>query len=241
MGTRALVLTSGGLDSAVCLGHAVHRFGNENVVALNMYYGQKHDIEIENAQKLAAYYAVQLIELDLSKIMQYSDCTLLQGRGEMTHKSYAEQIAENGEGVVDTYVPFRNGLFLSAAGSIALSKKCDVIYYGAHSDDAAGNAYPDCSQEFYDAMSKALYTGSGDALELKAPLIQFNKAEVVALGLTLKVPFELTHSCYEGVPGGCGTCATCIDRRQAFISNGIVDPTIDRAQALVDAYKNKTK
>ena len=128
---------------------------------------------------------------------------------------------------VSTYVPFRNGLFISTAASVALSKGCSVIYYGAHSDDAAGSAYPDCSDEFNNAMADAVYIGSGKQLEIKAPFVNLTKADIVKEGLRLKVPYELTWSCYEGGDKPCGKCGTCIDRAKAFEKNGVKDPALN--------------
>ena len=138
-----------------------------------------------------------------------------------------QQIENDGK-PVSTYVPFRNGLFLSCAASIALSKECEIIYYGAHSDDVAGDAYPDCSTAFNDAINKAIYEGSGRQLRVEAPFLNLNKADVVKKGLELEVPFELTWSCYEGGEKPCGACATCIDRAKAFELNGVEDPAIKR-------------
>ena len=155
---KAMVLCSGGVDSTTCLGIAVDKYGAENVVALSIYYGQRHTKEIESADKVTEYYGVEHISLDLEKIFQYSDCSLLaHSDKEIPEESYAEQIKKTNGSPVSTYVPFRNGLFLSSAASIALSKGCEVIYYGAHSDDAAGSAYPDCSDEFNKAMNEAIY------------------------------------------------------------------------------------
>lgn len=157
---KAMVLCSGGVDSTTCLGIAVDKYGAENVVALSIYYGQRHTKEIESADKVTEYYGVEHISLDLEKIFQYSDCSLLaHSDKEIPEESYAEQIKKTNGSPVSTYVPFRNGLFLSSAASIALSKGCEVIYYGAHSDDAAGSAYPDCSDEFNKAMNEAIYLG----------------------------------------------------------------------------------
>ena len=166
--------------------------------------------------------------MDLTKIFQYSDCSLLKHSDEaIPEKSYAEQIEETkGDTPVSTYVPFRNGLFLSSAASIAISKECNVIYYGAHSDDAAGFAYPDCSQDFVDYMNKAIYEGSGHQLKLEAPFATFTKKDIVRMGIELKVPYELTWSCYEGNDKPCGKCGTCIDRQAAFEANGITDPVL---------------
>lgn len=225
---KALVLFSGGVDSTTCLGLAIDKYGAENVTALSIYYGQKHSKELEAAEKIAAHYGVSLRTLDLALIFADSDCALLKGsESEIPKESYANQLAGTDGGTVSTYVPFRNGLFLSSAASIALSLGCGVIYYGAHSDDAAGNAYPDCSTEFNEAMSRAIYLGSGNALEIKAPFVGLTKAQVIREGLRIGVPYELTWSCYEGSEKPCGVCGTCRDRQSAFEANGVADPALN--------------
>ncbi len=224
---KALVLSSGGLDSTTCLGLAVDKFGKDNVIALSISYGQKHAKEIEASIRVAEYYGVEHLFLDLAKIFQYSDCSLLtHSDQEIPEESYASQLEKTDGRPVSTYVPFRNGLFLSSAASIALSKECGVIYYGAHADDAAGSAYPDCSEAFNDAMNQAVWLGSGEQLKIEAPFVRMTKADVVALGLKLGVPYELTWSCYEGGEEPCGKCGTCIDRAAAFEANGIADPAL---------------
>ncbi len=225
---RALVLLSGGVDSSTCLGVAVDKYGSENVVALSISYGQKHTKEIEAAKNIAGHYGVEIMFLDLAKIFSYSDCSLFEHSDkEIPKESYAKQIEKSNGKPVSTYVPFRNGLFLSSAASIALSKECNLIYYGAHSDDSAGNAYPDCSEEFNNAMNKAIYIGSGNQLEIVAPFVLWTKEKVVKKGLELGVPYELTWSCYEGEDKPCGNCGTCIDRKAAFENNGVSDPIYD--------------
>lgn len=225
---RALVLSSGGVDSTTCLALAIEKYGRENVTALSITYGQLHSKEIEAAEKIADFYQVEFLTLDLAPIFQYdTKCTLLQGSdGEIPMESYAEQLKKTEGKPVSTYVPFRNGLFLSTAASIALSKDCSVIYYGAHSDDAAGSAYPDCSDAFNRAMREAIYLGSGSQLTIEAPFVNSTKADVVREGLRLGVPYELTWSCYEGGESPCGHCGTCLDRAAAFAANGIDDPAI---------------
>ncbi len=241
---KALVLTSGGLDSSTALALAVREYGKENVTALSVFYGQKHEKEIAAARAVSEYYGVEQLFLDLSTIFQYSDCSLLQhSDAAIPQESYADQLkhaaaenragkgAENGAGngaekPVSTYVPFRNGLFLSSAASIALSRDCGVIYYGAHADDAAGAVYPDCSPAFNEAMNTAIYEGSGKQLRIEAPFVKMNKAGIVRLGLELGVPYELTWSCYEGGEKPCGKCGTCIDRVRAFEANGVPDPAL---------------
>ena len=226
---RALVLSSGGVDSTTCLGLAIEKYGKENVTALSITYGQKHDKEVEAAEAVARYYGVELITLDLAKIFQYdTKCTLLQGCAEkIPEESYADQLKKTDGKPVSTYVPFRNGLFLSSAASIALSKDCAVIYYGAHSDDAAGNAYPDCSDAFNEAMKSAIELGSGNQLTIEAPFVKWTKKDVVREGLRLHVPYELTWSCYEGGDKPCGKCGTCLDRAAAFAANGVKDPALE--------------
>lgn len=224
---KILVLSSGGVDSTTCLAMAVKEAGKENVIALSVYYGQKHDKELQSARAVAEYYGVQRLELDLSLIFSGSNCSLLkQSTEDIPTDSYAEQLSASDEGLVSTYVPFRNGLFLSAAASMALSHGCDKIVYGAHADDAAGAAYPDCSLQFVEAMSRSIFEGTGGTLRLETPFVSLNKSDVVRKGLELGVPYELTWSCYEGGDAPCGVCGTCIDRIAAFAANGIPDPLL---------------
>lgn len=224
---KALVLFSGGVDSSTCLAMAVDKYGAENVIALSVYYGQKHDKEIKCSEKIAKYYGVKFRTLDLALLFADSDCSLLSGsKNDIPKGTYAEQLEKTDGKPVSTYVPFRNGLFLASAASIALSHGCEVIYYGAHSDDAAGNAYPDCSDAFNQAMNQAIYLGSGNQLRIAAPFVNQTKAQVVKTGLELQVPYEYTWSCYEGGERPCGTCGTCRDRIKAFEANGVTDPLI---------------
>lgn len=224
---RVLVLFSGGVDSTTALALAINQYGHENVVALSISYGQKHDKEIQAANQIAKYYQVEHIFLDLAKIFEYSDCSLLNHSSkEIPHETYAKQLSKTDGKPVTTYVPFRNGLFLSSAASIALSKNCNLIYYGAHKDDAAGNAYPDCSEIFNNAMNQAIYEGSGHQLQIEAPFVNNSKADIVKIGLDLNVPYHLTWSCYEGNDKPCGKCGTCLDRQEAFLKNGVIDPLL---------------
>lgn len=229
---RAIVLSSGGVDSTTCVSIAVSEVGKENVTTVSVFYGQRHSKELACADRVAQYYGVDHRVIDLSKtgIMDDSKCPLLsQSNEQVPEHSYAEQIAQNGEGMVTTYVPFRNGLMLSAIAALAMAKYPDDevdIYLGAHADDAAGNAYADCSQAFTDAMEQAISLGTYGKVHLKAPLVALNKAQVVGLGIKLGTPYELTWSCYNGGDRPCGKCGTCIDRANAFAANGISDPAL---------------
>ena len=222
---KAVVLLSGGLDSSTCLAVALKKHPAKDVLAVNMYYGQRHDREMQSARNIARYYKVELMELDLSVIFSRSDCSLLKtSKNAIPEGSYAEQQKNDPGKPVSTYVPFRNGLMLSAAASIAVSVGASEIYYGAHADDAAGNAYPDCTPEFTAAINRAIIFGTDGQVEVIAPFIEKTKADIVCEGTMLGVPYDLTWSCYEGGEHPCGKCGTCIDRQKAFEANGLKDP-----------------
>lgn len=230
MSKRAVVLSSGGLDSTVCVAEAVEKYGKENVSTVSVIYGQKHIKELFCAKDIADYYNVKHYELDLSSIFKYSDNPLLMNSNKVVEKgSYSEQQKNAKDGIVSTYVPFRNGTMLSAVSSFAMSIYPDdeiEVYLGNHADDAAGNAYPDCSLQFIEFMAGAIYIGTGTRVSLKSPFVQMTKADIVKRGLELNVPFEKTWSCYEGGLVPCGKCGTCIDRAEAFKANGIEDPLL---------------
>ena len=224
---KVLVLVSGGVDSTTCLGVAVNKYGKANVIALSIYYGQKHKKEVEHARAVTQYYGVELILFDLSSLFKFSNCTLLEhSTSSIPEESYEKQLTKANGLPVSTYVPFRNGLFISSAASIALSRGCNLIYYGAHRNDASGSIYPDCSTEFQRAMNKAIYIGSGNQVKVEAPFVNISKSDVIKIGLELNVPYELTWSCYEGGKLPCQKCATCIERKSAFEDNGVIDPAL---------------
>ena len=227
---RAIILSSGGVDSTTCISVAVDKLGRENVATASIFYGQKHEKELECARKVAQFYNLKHYEFNLAQVLQYSNCPLLaKSTKEIEHASYEEQVREN-SGKVATYVPFRNGLMLSVAASLAESifeNEETGIYIGAHADDAAGNAYADCSEEFLKSMNDAIMIGTYEKVKLVFPFANTNKAGVVATGLKLKTPYELTWSCYEGGEKPCGTCGTCIDRQKAFEENGVKDPALE--------------
>lgn len=223
---KALVLSSGGIDSTTCISMAIDNLGKDNVATVSVYYGQKHKKELACAEKIAAYYGIPHYVLNLSEVMKYSNCSLLEGSTqEIKNESYEKQIQE--DGIVNSYVPFRNGLMLSSVASLAMSlfpeEEVD-IYLGIHADDAAGNAYADCSYDFAEAMHNAIKIGTYGKVNTVAPLVHKNKAEVVRIGLLLKAPYRLTTSCYRGGEKACGKCATCIDRLRAFELNEVEDP-----------------
>lgn len=222
---KVVVLLSGGIDSSTLLAAAVSENGAHNVVALSLFYGQKHEREILSARKIAEHYCVQHIEKDITDVFTFSNSALLgKSTEEVPDGSYADDSTHEADGMSKTYVPYRNGLFLSYAAAIAYSIGAGEVYYGAHADDAAGNAYPDCSTDFYEAQNKAIFEGTGRKVSMVAPLIDMFKKDVVEWGLELSVPYAKTWSCYNGGDKACGTCGTCVDRRISFIANGKRDP-----------------
>jgi 7-cyano-7-deazaguanine synthase len=220
---KSLVLLSGGVDSTTALAEAVSAYGAENTAALVIFYGQKHKKEIEAAERIAEYYGVTCRKIDVSSVFEGISCPLLSGGGEIPHESYGKQLEKTNGAPVSTYVPFRNGLFISVAAAAAIGERCEHLVYGGHADDSAGNAYPDTSPAFNKAMNQAVFAGSGNALKLYAPFEHMNKAAIVKRGIELGVPYDMTWSCYEGGDTPCGVCGTCIDRKKAFEANGITD------------------
>ena len=225
---KAVVLSSGGLDSTTCLGIAVNKFGSENVVTVSIFYGQRHARELESARKVADFYKVSHYEFDAAAIMKFSNSALLNSSTENLEKnSYGEQVKKNPR--IATYVPFRNGLMIAMAASFAdglFSGEDTEIFVGVHQDDAAVNAYADCSEKFISAIGEAVNVGTYGKIKVVAPFVGKTKADVVKIGLDLKVPYELTWSCYERGEVPCGKCATCIDRAKAFELNGVSDPAL---------------
>ena len=220
---KALVLLSGGLDSSTCLTMAVNEFGADNVIAVTMFYGQKHEIEIAAAEQVC-----KLCKVGKHKIIQLPDIfkgygsTLMDDDKPNPELSYED--INDSYGVSPTYVPFRNGNLLSVATALALQEGASVIFYGAHAEDALNWAYPDCTAEFNGAMANAIYVGSYHQVRLVTPLQWCTKADVVRIANEIDAPLASTYSCYNGREKHCGTCPTCVGRIKAFKANGMIDP-----------------
>ena len=227
---KAVVLSSGGLDSTTCLGIAVDKYGSDNVSTILIYYGQRHAKELDCAKMVARYYGVSHYEFDIANVLKFSDSELLmKSKNSPAQSSYADQMRKSGSNKIGTYVPFRNGLMLSVAASFADSIYKDdeiELYIGVHKDDAIISAYADCSASFINAMASAISIGTYGRIHLIAPFMDNDKKEVVRIGLDLKVPYHLTWSCYAGGQKPCGKCATCIDREKAFAANKVKDPLL---------------
>ncbi len=223
-GRRAVVLLSGGLDSATAL--AVARAEGFDCYALSFDYGQRHRRELESAGRVAVAQGAKehlVLHLDLRAIggsALTADIPVPRGRSD-------EAI---GIGIPVTYVPARNTIFLSHALAWAEVLECADIFIGVNSLDYSG--YPDCRPEYVEAFERManLATKAGvegrSRLHIHTPLIQLSKAEIVKRGAELGVDFGLTWSCYEPEPDGraCGLCDSCRLRRKGFSEAGVRDP-----------------
>lgn len=221
---KVLVLFSGGLDSTVALYDAIAQYGKENVAALSLYYGQRHQCELDAADAVARHLCIKRIEKRIPQIFaDMPDCSLLYG-ADTTIKdgTYEEQLKE--DGVVNTFVPYRNAVFISIAAAMAYAAGYSRVHIAVHKDDN-NVAYPDCSKEFIRYQAGAVWEGTGHKVLLDAPFVDMTKADIVRAGLNIgmtKEDFDRTYSCYRGVPGGCGTCATCLDRQKALSAHGLL-------------------
>lgn len=222
MTTKAYVLMSGGIDSTTCFHLALRDFPNA-VTGVSINYGQRHRKEIDYAARNCMMNKADHRVLNLSGIVPRT--MLTDPEAKVPDISYQDI-----KGVSPTYVPFRNGLMLSALTSFVdgqLPKDGSaVIYFGAHAEDAANFAYPDCTGAFAGAMSAAIFIGSYWRIQLVVPLQFLTKAEIIQLGQSLKVNWQDTWSCYKGEDFHCGTCPTCRARRDGFAKAHVDDPTI---------------
>ncbi len=215
--TLGIVLLSGGLDSATVLGIADHEM--ERVSALTFVYGQKADKEVECAKRLAEHYGVEehiVLSIPLADVTRSS---LLKGGEEIPF--------EESEVIPSTYVPARNIILLSYALSYAEAIDADSIYIGANAVDFSG--YPDCRPEFYEAFQKVVNEGTrkcveGDSINIRVPLQNMSKKEIIKKADELEVPLELTWSCYRDGNKACGKCDSCRLRLKGFKKAGLQDP-----------------
>ena len=213
----SIVLLSGGLDSATLLAKLVAE--NRRVLALGVNYGQRHSREIEAARAIAAHYGVEYRLADLRAVSAFF------GKISLTDASVpVYEGAYNEAGMKTTVVPARNLLLVSLATSWAIAEKCDTVAYAAHGGDHA--IYPDCREEFAEKLDAVVRISDWHPVRLERPFVGMSKAEIVALGARLGVPFALTWSCYNGGERHCGKCSTCVERAAAFREAGVPDPTL---------------
>lgn len=220
MRNKAVVLLSGGLDSATAL--YIAKSAGYECRCLIFDYGQRHRKEIASAKRLAqrANCKWQIVKISLP----WKGSALLEKKTRVPEYKKRSVIPS-------TYVPGRNIIFLSFALSFAEASGACAIYIGAHAQDYSG--YPDCRPEFFLAYEKMAACGTKTgvekkAIKIKVPLINKTKAQIIRIGSRLGVPFELTRSCYREGNSPCGKCDSCYFRAKGFLEAGLKDPLMKR-------------
>ncbi len=216
---RSVVCLSGGMDSAVCAALASRDY---DAYALHFSYGQRtQGREFDSARRVAeALSFCGFLHLDIDVFRRIGGSALTDSSIAVPKAPEHEPI---GESVPVTYVPFRNAHFLAAAVSWAEVLGARSIFIGAVEQDSSG--YPDCRPAYYQAFQQLIRTGTREGdIEILTPLIHLKKSQIVALGLELGAPFNLTWSCYSGEDQACGECDSCVLRLRAFDQAGTIDP-----------------
>jgi 7-cyano-7-deazaguanine synthase len=212
---RAVLLLSGGMDSTTLLWWMnAQNISQIHTVAID--YGQRHRIELESSAKLsqvAGAASHRVLKLDLTQI----------GGNPLTDANRDVPVAADNQ-QINTVVPYRNMLFVTLATAWAETEGINNLYLSPVKDDYA--AYRDCRRDFYDALEGALSLGATreSNVYIHTPFVDKWKAGVVALGLKLDVPYQHTHTCYEGIRPACGICDACSERLEAFHANNATDP-----------------
>ena len=217
---RAVVCLSGGMDSCVCAALAAREY---EAYALHCGYGQRtENREMQAAQAVANALGFRdFLRLRLDLFRRIGGSALTDASIDVP-EAPADRTAIGAE-IPVTYVPFRNAHFLSAAVSWAEVLGAKTIFIGAVEQDSSG--YPDCRPAYYEAFQELIRRGTRDGdIIVKTPLIHMHKREIVALGLELAAPLELTWSCYSGSEAACGVCESCVLRLRAFEQAGAKDP-----------------
>ena len=213
---KVVVLCSGGMDSVTALHWA--RREHDVRAAVSFDYGAKHNHrEIPFAREHAAALGVPHEVIALAFVERLFASDLLKSGGAVPDGHYEEKVMKQ------TVVPFRNAIMLSIACGFAESAGAEGLVIAAHGGDHA--IYPDCREEFMRAMGDAMRLGTYAGVNLLRPFIALNKAQIAAEGARLRVDYARTWSCYKGGAVHCGTCGTCVERREAFLQAGLPDPT----------------
>jgi len=213
----AVCIISGGMDSA--LSATIAKSSGYDIIGVHFNYGQRtQDRELESFRGVIRELGViKDYEIDLDFFSQI-------GASALTDSSISVPIGGLEDGVPVTYVPFRNGIFLSIASAIAEKHSASAIYIGVVEEDSSG--YPDCRASYISSMQNAINLGTKDEtkIEIKMPLVDMKKSQIVEKSIDLKVPLELTWSCYQSEDRACGVCDSCRLRLNGFKEAGAKDP-----------------
>ena len=220
---KKAIILSGGLDSTTLLYDLVNKYGSKNIIAFSFNYGSRHNkFELAKAKATCEKLGVEQKEFSLKEIFNNFKSALLahEDSEEIPSGHYEDK------NMFKTVVPFRNGILLSIAVGLAESLNIKEVYYGAHSGDHS--IYPDCREDFLEAICRASEKGTYIKVKIKAPYLKMNKISILKKGLKLGVDYSLTHTCYNPNKKGasCGKCSSCTERLEAFNKNKEADPLI---------------
>jgi 7-cyano-7-deazaguanine synthase len=225
---RQVVILSGGLDSTACMALAA-RDADRPSLALSFDYGQSHRIELERAAKVAAHYGAERLLVDIDT-RAWGGSALTDPSVEIPRPTASSGTSEpDAVDIPVTYVPARNSIFLAVALGVAEARDADAVYLGVNALDYSG--YPDCRPAFVEAFRAVAAVGQkrgleGRPVDIRTPLVDLTKAEIVRLALDLGAPIELTWSCYRAGPDPCGACDACHLRARGFAEAGVADPAL---------------
>jgi|TARA_B100001964_G_scaffold17266_1_gene17766 7-cyano-7-deazaguanine synthase len=224
VGLKAVVLLSGGIDSATTL--AIAKNEGYNTYAISFNYGQRHSFELEKAAKIAGLFKSEkhlVVNIDLRKFGGSALTDSIPVPKDRNEKDISH-------GIPSTYVPARNTIFLSLSLGWAEIIEAEDIFIGVNAIDYSG--YPDCRPEYIEAFQQmaSIATKAGverkSKIKIHTPLINMSKAEIIKKGVSLGMDFSLTHSCYDPISSGkpCGRCDSCLLRLKGFLDAGLKDP-----------------
>ena len=214
MAKDAVIVLSGGMDSVTLL----NEYKNIIALAVTFNYGSNHNKrEIEYAKLHCQRLGIKHIIIPLDFMHTYFKSSLLEGADAIPEGHYADSNMKS------TVVPFRNGIMLAIACGIAESNKLTRVLIANHSGDHT--IYPDCRQQFIDAMSAAMTNGTYEGVHIFAPYTNISKANIAQRGARIGINYAETYSCYKGGVNHCGKCGTCIERREALAEAGVTDTT----------------
>lgn len=214
---KAIVSLSGGMDSTTVLAAAIEQNGAEQVKGVIFKYGSKHN-PFENwaAFAIADHYRIPIRFFDLSSVMGGFDSDLLSSGGKLPEGHYEE------ESMRRTVVPGRNSIFATILMGLAESEQAESVYLGIHAGDHF--IYPDCRPEWLTALNELAKAATLGKVSFVAPFLYEDKKGILRYGLERKVPYQLSRTCYSDQEVACGKCGSCVERREAFMLVGAVDP-----------------